>query len=229
MANKETLMPYEISEARLAANRANAQKSTGPRTEEGKAISSRNAVTHGLYTCSFILDGEFQEAFDKLKTDYFNRLRPADGLEVQLVHNMVMLEWQIRRFRIADNSILQEAVNDPTLGGPGFTSTGVFRLSKAIEQISVKPAAQFIVRKLTQMSRELSGMLKNFFLIRKNCPQPPAQPVESVQDTTDVKNEPKQTIEHSERSEPLGLDHSWIPNKLKAFTAGQAPPDLSFA
>ncbi len=37
-----------ISEEKLAANRANAQHSTGPVTDAGKAISSRNAVSHGL-------------------------------------------------------------------------------------------------------------------------------------------------------------------------------------
>jgi hypothetical protein len=38
-----------ITEAQLAANRANAQKSTGPKTEERKANSSRNSFKHGLY------------------------------------------------------------------------------------------------------------------------------------------------------------------------------------
>ena len=36
------------SPAQLAANRANAQLSTGPRTEQGKAISSRNNFKHGF-------------------------------------------------------------------------------------------------------------------------------------------------------------------------------------
>ncbi len=37
-----------ISAAKLAANRANAQKSTGPRTQAGKRRSSQNAARHGL-------------------------------------------------------------------------------------------------------------------------------------------------------------------------------------
>jgi len=49
MSTDPTATPEtKISERRLAANRANAQLSTGPRTEEGKAVSSLNAVKTGL-------------------------------------------------------------------------------------------------------------------------------------------------------------------------------------
>jgi len=37
-----------VSDKQLAANRANAQRSTGPRTPEGKAIARYNALTHGI-------------------------------------------------------------------------------------------------------------------------------------------------------------------------------------
>ena len=46
------------SERQIAANRLNAQASPGPRTAEGKAASSRNALTHGLTARTLLLEGE---------------------------------------------------------------------------------------------------------------------------------------------------------------------------
>ena len=51
----------------INANRANAQKSTGPRTEEGKAASSRNRLSHGFAASATIMPGENPEEFN-LKT-----------------------------------------------------------------------------------------------------------------------------------------------------------------
>src|SRR3954466_3508368 len=48
----------EISPARLAANRANAKKSCGPRSPEGKAVSKFNGLVHGMRAESDILPGE---------------------------------------------------------------------------------------------------------------------------------------------------------------------------
>ncbi len=49
------------SEKRLKANRENARKSTGPRTQRGKAYSRRNAIKHGLFArpaIDFLLQNE---------------------------------------------------------------------------------------------------------------------------------------------------------------------------
>ena len=51
------------SERQLAANRLNAQKSTGPRTLEGKARASQNAFKTGVHAESQIIRGETAEAF----------------------------------------------------------------------------------------------------------------------------------------------------------------------
>ncbi len=46
------------TEAQVAANRLNAQKSTGPRTPEGKGVVSQNAVKHGLLAREGVLRGK---------------------------------------------------------------------------------------------------------------------------------------------------------------------------
>ena len=55
------------TEKQIAANRANAQLSTGPRTDAGKAASSSNAVSHGLTSRGFIILPGQREAFDQLR------------------------------------------------------------------------------------------------------------------------------------------------------------------
>src|SRR5689334_19539946 len=52
-----------ISARKLSANRANAQKSTGPRTKAGKARSSQNALKHGLSTFYSRLPTECEATF----------------------------------------------------------------------------------------------------------------------------------------------------------------------
>ena len=68
----------DISEKRLAANRATAQKSTGPKTPEVKAKSSRNAVKHALCAKHFIAIGEDKPEFDAFGREFYERFGPRD-------------------------------------------------------------------------------------------------------------------------------------------------------
>jgi len=213
-------MIKQLSDAQLAANRANAQKSTGPRTEEGKARSSQNATTHGLYSQhSDILDGECREEFNRLRDDYYARFKPVDNLEDQLVYNMVMAEWHIRRYRIAENSILQMGV----IQCGNSENTGCFRLAEAIQELGSKPYANFINRTLTRLTRELAQMLKNFWAIRKNIPTPPAEPsTPNPVEQRNEENEPKQASQSEPPREPRAFNFNWIPIMRKAMAAGAA-------
>jgi hypothetical protein len=90
------------SAAQIAANRANAEKSTGPRTEEGKARSARNALKHGLLAERLLLDGEDPEAWEALRADYFARLQPHGEAEARLVDRIAQLAFRRERGSVAE-------------------------------------------------------------------------------------------------------------------------------
>ena len=88
-----------VSPRRLAANRANARKSTGPRSVEGKRRSSMNALTHGLFSERTVLPDEDGSAFDRFRDAMFEELAPGGINERMLVEEIVCLSWRLRRLQ----------------------------------------------------------------------------------------------------------------------------------
>ncbi len=85
------------TEAQIEANRANAQKSTGPRTPEGKATVSQNAITHGLLARAGVIPGEEEHEFAAHRQGLLQQLRPGAPLEEVLADQIVDLSWRLRR------------------------------------------------------------------------------------------------------------------------------------
>jgi hypothetical protein len=83
--------------AQIAANRRNAQHSTGPRTEEGKAAVRLNSVTHGLRTSDNVLPDEDVQAFRELETAFYQRYQPKGPAEFFCVEKMILSFWRSRR------------------------------------------------------------------------------------------------------------------------------------
>jgi hypothetical protein len=87
-----------ISEKRLAANRANAQKSTGPRTPEGRTASSRNAVKHGFRAASFaVVRLEELDEVENFKADAVHCYRPVNAQELATVERIAIAQQQMLR------------------------------------------------------------------------------------------------------------------------------------
>jgi hypothetical protein len=91
------------SEAQIAANRLNAQKSTGPRTEAGKAIVSRNAEKHTKLSRTLLISSqslkESSLEFRALCDEYYESLDPVGPLEEMLVDRLVTAVWRMQRVR----------------------------------------------------------------------------------------------------------------------------------
>ena len=85
------------TEAQVAANRLNAQKSTGPRTPEGKAIVARNAVKHGLLGEQIVVEGEDRLKFAYHRDEMMRSLTPVGEVEITLAERLVGLSWRLQR------------------------------------------------------------------------------------------------------------------------------------
>ncbi len=89
--------PPSISAAQLAANRANAQLSTGPATPEGKSKTSLNAVKTALTGRTVLLPTDDVAAYQHYLTAYENELRPVGRRESDLVQSIIDTTWRLLR------------------------------------------------------------------------------------------------------------------------------------
>ncbi|MFL6416101.1 MAG: hypothetical protein ACJ74Y_10595 [Bryobacteraceae bacterium] len=86
-----------LSPRKLEANRENAQLSTGPTSEEGKAVSSRNNFRHGFTGAFCLLAGESHDEFHQLVADLGDEHQPATVTESILVNDMARHYWLHQR------------------------------------------------------------------------------------------------------------------------------------
>ena len=98
--------PKSTSNRRLAANRANAQKSTGPKTTAGKAKSSLNAVKTGLTGRTVLLPSDDVAAYKKHLRHFAEHFQPVGALETLLVQAMADTQWRLDRLPRLESGIL---------------------------------------------------------------------------------------------------------------------------
>jgi|SRR5579884_2178709 len=95
--------------AQITANQKNALASTGPRTDDGKAASSRNAVKHGATSKHVVLAFENPAEFEAMRADLFRTFKPTGALEAFLVEEMAAAQWRIMRMEGVIRHYIDEA------------------------------------------------------------------------------------------------------------------------
>jgi hypothetical protein len=85
------------SEGKIAANRANARRSTGPKTQAGKAAVRLNNLRHGLYSRESLIRGESEADLVTFGKRLRAALAPAGELELLLADRIVSTAWRLRR------------------------------------------------------------------------------------------------------------------------------------
>jgi hypothetical protein len=94
-----------ISEKQLAANRRNARRSTGPRTEEGKNVSALNARRHNLtgqVTAMTDADRIMHDAFSAAMVE---SLAPEGAMETQLAQRIATDSWRLNRISAVEDNL----------------------------------------------------------------------------------------------------------------------------
>ena len=100
---------------RYVTNRLNAQHSTGPRTDEGKARSSKNALTHGLTALDPVLPSEDRAAYEKLIQEFLDEYQPQTASETRLTRELASISWRLDRVPGLEATMLASATDPAQL------------------------------------------------------------------------------------------------------------------
>ena len=114
------------SQKQIEANRRNAQKSTGPRTESGRRASGINAYKHGLTGQLFLMTAEEAEAHERYTASMLQDLKPVGAMEETLARSVADSHWRLNRAVIIENNIFAaEAFDDEAIAAREAAKSGV--------------------------------------------------------------------------------------------------------
>jgi hypothetical protein len=154
------------SKKRIAANRRNAKKSTGPKTSAGKAKSAQNATTHGLTAQrQVVLADEDPTAFNELRVELHLELAPGSQFEKLLVDRIVAVQWRLGRVPAVEAELLTSLRKDDVgldvgLGGAWLRDAGPY--GGALSRLARYEAMleRSLVRLLAELRRLQSARLR---------------------------------------------------------------------
>ena len=101
------------SEKQIAANRANARRSTGPNTSAGKARSRMNAWKHGLTAEKVVIPGEDAQELKAICRELWEEHQPLPGMESLLVERLAHYAWRMRRALVFEAALLEDGPRLP--------------------------------------------------------------------------------------------------------------------
>ena len=107
---KDVRTKRPLTPAALAARRANAARSTGPKTPAGKARSSRNALKHGFFAQTALLYYESPDDYVALRDAYFAEYQPEGPTEMYFVMEMANAQYRLRRVRGMEADLIQKLI-----------------------------------------------------------------------------------------------------------------------
>ena len=145
------------SEAKVSANQQNARQSTGPKTPQGKARSSLNAIKHGLTATSYLVaEGESAAEFERLRKQILAQFPPRNEMEKHLVERLIELVWKAKRAQRVETAALS---GEYQLQSTAFGRVLVCRTSRPIPKgYRLQPAETDIFALIEKLDRYAVGI-----------------------------------------------------------------------
>jgi hypothetical protein len=188
------------TDQQVEANRLNAQKSTGPKTPEGKAAVRLNAVKFGLHAATLVLKGESEEEFHDLFDSFVAQYQPVTATEQALLVQLAMAAWRLRRlvhmesgyyaYKLKDLADIgrQHHLDDHGRLGVvadfGKTNMAIFVRQEAHFQRAFARAHEALLRIRAQRTAELALISQSIARPVAQVPDLPVKKTNNIQPTT---------------------------------------------
>jgi hypothetical protein len=180
-----------VSPRKLAANRANAKKSTGPRTVLGKRRSSMNSLTHGLFSERIVLPDEDPARFARFRDAMLEVFLPSGIEEQTLCEKIISLNWRLRR---------------------------VQRISSTMPATTMLRDLDRLSRHEQRLELSIDRCMDDFVKLRRQSQKPSRLSASQVQHESNVATEPTPVAEQHqhaiERFEPTAIDTDFLSRGL---------------
>lgn len=142
-----------VSPRKIAANRQNALKSTGPKTPQGKAYSRQNALTHGLFArdwSDFAALGEDSREYEKLLSDLWDQYQPIGRAEELDVERIALCWWRLKRAWRYENAASHIGVRD-------FARQEIAYQEEYLQKLRTEQGAMLLELRNAKKAIELTG------------------------------------------------------------------------
>jgi hypothetical protein len=153
------------SQAQIAANQANAQLSTGAKTEEGRAKSSLNALKTGLTGHTVLLPGDDAELYEAKLLHHVEAFNPVNEKETSLVQALADTEWRLARipgleygiYALARIEFADKFNDQPAELRPGFIQAHTYlAYHKQLNNLSIQESR--LNRQLVKITNDLAAL-----------------------------------------------------------------------
>lgn len=144
-------------------------KSTGPRTPEGKAASSRNATKHGFTAANPAISSEDREAWDALFASYLSDFQPATQSETDAVRRAALAIWKLDRITQVETALfnLEFEFHAPAIDAyMSENLTPIERMAAAFKASAGDRAFELCQRYSLAASREHDRALRTFYFLQ---------------------------------------------------------------